>query len=95
MEEVSLDKDTLYFVKYYKNNHKVISYTQKVISESDIMLDIREKDIQVFFVNENKAYIFETQNDEINICWSDGEYTYKITSFDSNYNVITLAKSVR
>ena len=94
VEEVSRGEQ-ICFTKYYLGNKKILTLSQEVITQNNVLLDNSEQDVQILLVNSYRAYKFKMQEDLISVCWSDGEYVYRIICYDDNFDIITLAESVR
>ncbi len=80
-EDIVVDNDARVIIDYYIGEEHLFSFTQFVLKPHDKYVDNEEMDVTYAYINGNYATIAEYVNKkEINILWSDGEYSYHIFS---------------
>lgn len=96
-EDIIVKSNAKVSIDYYYGEEYLFSFTQFVLDPSDKWVDNEEVDVTYTYINGNDATIAEcTNKKEINILWSDGEYSYQIFSTECDVEaLLKYAESVK
>ena len=96
-EDVLAKNSTTIYIDYYCNDDYLFSFSQMLLKPRDSRVDNEEIDVTYIKINDKDAMVVESLNEsEINILWSDGEYSYSIASIVCDLETLTqYAKSVK
>lgn len=92
-KEVS-DNELVNKTIYYKNDRRVCCFYQSPLCENDIYFDNEYENATRVNINGNMAMLIENNKGVSHLTWSDGEYLYVISCYDTDYDIVQLAKSV-
>ena len=96
-EDKIIHNNTKMTIDYYLNDDFLFSFTQVILDPSDKYVDNEDVNIEYFKINGNDATVVAYKNKkEINIFWSDSEYSYHIFSTECDIEtLLQYAKSVK
>ena len=95
VEEVSMDYNKVWMTTYLLNNERICSLRQEVYKGNMAFVDNKDTEMQEIYLDEMKAYLFITQNGLTSMYWNDGENVYLLTLHDKQYDIVSLAQSVK
>ena len=94
-EEIRAEHGKVSMATYSMNGQRVCSLRQEIYYSNEAFFDNVGLDMQEVYINDIKGYLFVTENGISRVYWNDGEYTYLITLYDSRYDIISIAGSVK
>ena len=96
-EDVLTQNNTHIIIDYYCGEAYLFSFTQMIIKPNDKYIDNDEVNVKYIDINGNSATVVEyIGKKEINIIWSDNEYSYHIFSTECDLStLVEYAKSVK
>lgn len=96
-EDMVTKSNTRINIDYYCNEDYLFSYSQMLLEQNDSRIDNEEVYVTHVKINDNDATSIEYINKkEIVIFWSDGEYSYNMSSTECNLDeLIKYAESVK
>ncbi|MBR4031269.1 MAG: DUF4367 domain-containing protein [Clostridia bacterium] len=96
-EDVIVENNTQIMLDYYCGDEYLFSFTQMIIKPNDKYIDNDEVNVKYIDINGNSATVVEyIGKKEINIIWSDNEYSYHIFSTECDLStLVEYAKSVK
>lgn len=96
-EDVLSENNTHIIIDYYCGDEYLFSFTQSLLKPIDRYVDNDEVNVKYIDINGNNATVIEyIGKKEINIIWSDNEYSYHIFSTECDLStLVEYAKSVK
>lgn len=94
-KEIFAEYDKSVMITYYLSGKRICTLRQEIYCSNEAFFDNVGLDMQEVYINDIKGYLFVTENGVSRVYWNDGEYTYMITLYDSRYDIISIAGSVK
>ncbi len=96
-EDVIVENNTHISIDYYIGEKYLFSFAQSILKPNDKYVDNDEVNVKYIDINGNSATVVEYINkNEINVIWSDNEYSYHIFSTECDLDtLIEYAKRVK
>lgn len=94
-EEIFAEYDKSVMITYCLSGKRICALRQEIYYSNEAFFDNVGLDMQEVYINDIKGYLFVTENGVSRVYWNDGEYTYMITLYDSRYDIISIAGSVK
>ena len=95
-EVVHLDSRTKVLIDYYLNDKLWASYNQNVYNENNIYVDNEAIILDYITIHGYEAIIFQyTLKEQTVLLWNDGIYVYRIYTYGTIDDLISLAESIK
>ena len=97
-EEIAVDSPSMYSVNYYHEGTLVLIYDQVCLNTDSIWNDNTDVTIEDISVGQSNGALMIYENGGLIVSWSDGEYTYSLSSRTSTISkeaLLIIAESVQ